>query len=355
MKILLYSFFLCFTCHAPFKSLTHIMHSYWHHSDEDSVFKPEKNRYHLYVAAACPWAHRCLMVRSLKGLEDCISVTIVHPTWRKTRPDDPNDMHNGWFFADPEGEPFRNTTGLGGPFPAHFEGCEPDPIHGFQFVRDIYEYAGDKSGTRSVPVLWDKKTDTIVSNESSEIIRMLNSEFNEFATKNVDLDLYAPEDRDVIDAVNEWVYPTINNGVYRCGFAKSQQAYDIAIDELTKSFDRIDEILQRQYYIAGDHLTEADIRLFATLLRFDEIYVVYFKTNTRSVASTPSILNYCRRIYQTPGIVETCNMEQIKFHYYTSHPALNKWSIIPRGANFEDLLKQEPERRAGNKKQKLSA
>lgn len=320
-------------------------------SEDGATFKPEAGRYHLYVAAACPWAHRTLMVRALKGLEDAITVTVVHPTWKETHPNDPNDEHNGWVFADPNGEPFRNTIGLGGPFPAKFSGCDADPIHDFKFVRDIYEYAGDTAGTRSVPILWDKKNDTIVNNESSEIIRMLNSEFNEFA-KHPDLDLYTEEDRAAIDGVNEWVYPTINNGVYRAGFAKSQQAYEIAIDELTKSFDRIDEILQKQKFIAGNHLTEADIRLFPTLLRFDEIYVVYFKCNTRSVATTPAILDYCRRIYNTPGIAETCNMEQIKFHYYTSHPALNKWSIIPRGPDFESLLKEEPES-SGNKKRKL--
>jgi len=304
------------------------------------VFKPEKDRYHLYVAAGCPWAHRTLMVRAIKGLEDVISVTIAHPTWRKTRPDDPNDHHNGWFFADPNEKPFHNTIGLGGPFPATFPGCEPDPSpHNFKFVRDIYEYAGDSTGTRSVPILWDKKLNTIVNNESSEVIRMFNSEFNEFSN-NPELDLYAVEDQAAIDAVNEWVYPTINNGVYRAGFAKSQQAYDIAIGELTESFDRIDSILQKQQFIAGDHLTEADIRLFSTLLRFDEVYIVYFKCNTRSVAWTPAILDYCRRIYQIPGIKETCDMEAIKFHYYTSHPSLNKWSIIPRGPGFESLLKE---------------
>ena len=151
------------------------------------------------------------MVRSLKGLEDAISVTVVHPTWRETRPDDPNDGHSGWFFADPNGKPFHNSIGLGGPFPAQFPGCEPDPIHDFKFVRDIYEYAGDETGTRSVPILWDKKKDTIVNNESSEIIRMFNSEFDEFA-KNPKLDLYPKDLRKSIDEVNDWIYPTLNNG-----------------------------------------------------------------------------------------------------------------------------------------------
>ena len=319
-------------------------------TEEGGTFPPEANRYHLYVAHACPWAHRTMMVRALKGLEDTISVTTVHPTWQRTRPDDPNDLHCGWIFGNPNGKPFTNSIEVGGPFPAYLSDTEPDPLMGAKFIRDVYGHAGDNVGTFSVPILWDKKLDTIVSNESSEIIRMLNSEFNEFA-KNPDLDLCAEADRTAIDSVNEWIYSTINNGVYRCGFAKTQEAYDEAIDALTKSFDRIDSILQKQRFIAGEHLTEADIRLFATLLRFDEVYTVYFKTNTRSVAASPAMLDYCRRIYQIPGIAETINMEQIKMHYYTSHPSLNRWSIIPRGVDFEALLKQPV--RADNKRKAM--
>jgi len=199
---------------------------------------------------------------------------------------------------------------------------------------------GDTDGKYTVPVLYDTIKNTIVSNESSEIIRMLNSEFNAFSTRP-ELDLYPAHLRDAIDKVNDWVYPTINNGVYRCGFAKSQKAYDQAIAELTESFDRIDSILQKQRYIAGNEFTEADIRLFVTLLRFDEVYVVYFKTNTRTVTySSDAILNYCREIYQMPGVAETCDMEQIKTHYYTSHPILNHYSIIPAGNNFIQQLEQ---------------
>lgn len=172
---------------------------------------------------------------------------------------------------------------------------------------------------------------------------MLNREFNEYA-KHPELDLYPPELKDAIDAVNEWVYPTINNGVYRCGFATTQDAYNKAIIELTDSFDRIDQILQKQRYIAGDVVTEADIRLFVTLLRFDEVYTVYFKTNTRSVATTSTLLNYCREMYQMPGVKETVNMEQIKAHYYCSHVELNTYSIIPRGPDFMKLL-EEPHHR----------
>lgn len=215
----------------------------------------------------------------------------------------------------------------------------PDPFWEAKTVRDIYEAVGDTNGKYSVPILYDKKLKTIVSNESSEIIRMLNSEFNQFA-KYPELDLYPQELRDLIDKTNDWVYPTINNGVYRCGFAKSQEAYDAAIVELTESFDRVDQLLQSQRYIAGDQFTEADVRLFVTLLRFDEVYVVYFKTNTRSVAHTPSILNYCREIYQMPGVAETVNMEQIKTHYFASHPTLNYYSIIPKGPDFVKLLEQ---------------
>jgi putative glutathione S-transferase len=219
------------------------------------------------------------------------------------------------------------------------EGLEPDPIFNARTIREFYERANDQNGKYTVPILWDKKLHTVVSNESSEIIRMLNSEFNDFA-KYPDLDLYPEDLRTNIDDANDWIYPTINNGVYRCGFAKSQEAYDIAIGELTESFDRIDQILQKQRYIVGNRFTEADVRLFVTLLRFDEVYAVYFKTNTRNVTHTPSILNYCREIYQMSGVADTVNMKQIKMHYYTSHPDLNRWSIIPRGNNFEERLKE---------------
>lgn len=292
---------------------------------------------HRFVAYACPWAHRTLMTRALKGLEDTISVTVVHPTWRKTKPDDVADKHTGWVFGNPIGEPFVNTIGLGGPFPPSYSGNDPDPVFNSFSVRDLYEKVGDTGGKYTVPILWDKKLSTIVSNESSEIIKMLNSEFNEFA-KCPDLDLNPPELTEKMSEVDDWIYPGLNNGVYRCGFATSQQAYDIAIADLTEAFDKVDSILKTQRFIAGDKPTLSDIRLFVTLLRFDEVYVVYFKTNTRTVTHTESILNYCREIYQMPGIGDTVNMEQIKAHYYTSHPTLNHYSIIPKGADFMKLL-----------------
>jgi putative glutathione S-transferase len=283
------------------------------------------------------------MTRAIKGLQDVIPVQVVHPIWQRTRPGAEGDTHRGWVFGNPDSDkPLKNSEGRGGPFPPAYPDNDPDALFGFKSVRDFYDEAGDTEGKYTVPILWDTKTNTIVSNESSEIIRMLNSEFNDFA-KNPDIDVYPKDDEELIDnihAVNEWIYPNINNGVYRCGFAKTQQAYDQAIDELTEAFDKVESILEKQRYIAGNKFTEADIRLFVTLVRFDEVYTVYFKTNTRSVANSPAILNYCREIYQMPGVKETVNMEQIKAHYYCSHPELNFYSVIPRGPNFIKLLEQ---------------
>ncbi len=282
------------------------------------------------------------MTRNLKGLKDVISMTAVHPVWQTTRPG--VDSHRGWVFGNPDTKgTLTNSDGRGGPFLSAYSGNDVEPMFGSRSVRDLYEYAGDEEGKYTVPILWDKKKNTIVSNESSEILRMLNTEFNAFSD-NVDLDLYPEDMRDVIDEVNGWIYDNLNNGVYRCGFAKTQEAYDKAIDDLTKAFDRVDLLLQEQRYIAGDKFTEADIRLFVTLVRFDEVYTVYFKCNTRSVANSPAILNYCREIYQMPGIKETVDMEQIKLHYYASHPELNHYSIIPKGSDFLGLLEEPHDR-----------
>lgn len=232
-------------------------------------------------------------------------------------------------------------------------GCEPNPLFNCYSVRDIYEKAGDTEGKYTVPILWDKQKETIVSNESSEIIQMLNKSFNDFAT-NPSLDLEPPELKDEMKSVDSWIYDTLNNGVYRCGFASTQKAYDTAITELTNSFDRIDRLLQKQRFIAGDKLTLSDIRLIPTLLRFDEVYAVYFKCNTRSVRYTPAVLDYCRELYQMIGVKDTTNMEQIKLHYYTSHPHLNKFSVVPRGTDFLKLLEQPHSRDViASKKQKV--
>jgi len=316
-------------------------------SDEPGArFPQEAGRYHLYASYACPGSHRALIVRALKGLEDIVSVTIVHPTWRHTNIDDPTDKHRGWVFGDPFGKPFRNTTGRGGPFPAAYEGNEPDPIFGAFSVRELYEYAQDTSGKYTIPLLWDKKTNTIVNNESSDIAYMFNSCFNKFAA-DVDLDLYTEDDEDGLHKLNEvsqWLYPMMIHGVYRCGFAKTQEMYDNAINQLTAAFDMAEELLSKQRYLTGDTLTDADLRLFVTLLRFDEVYAFYFRANTRLVMLSPSLLNFCREIYQMKGVAETCHMDQIKAHFYGSHAEWNKYSVIPRGLGFIKLLEQPHDR-----------
>ena len=296
--------------------------------------------HHSYLSYACPGSHRALIVRTLKGLEDVISVTFVHPTWRLTNPRDEKDKHRGWVFGDPSGLPFQNTIGRGGPFPSSYANNRPDPIFGAYSIREIYEEANDTSGKYTIPLLWDTKLNTIVNNESSDISYMLNSCFNEFALYP-ELDLYTEYDDAAalkLEKVNEWISPLMIHGVYRCGFAKTQRAYDKAINELCRAFDQADELLSTQRYLTGNAVTDADIRLFVTLLRFDEVYAFYFRANARLVMLTPNLLNFCRDIYQIPGVAETCDMEQIKAHFYGSHAEWNKYSVIPRGLGFMELL-----------------
>eukprot|EP00668_Euglena_longa_P038219 GGOE01049210.1.p1 GENE.GGOE01049210.1~~GGOE01049210.1.p1 ORF type:complete len:349 (-),score=106.64 GGOE01049210.1:176-1195(-) len=293
----------------------------------DQRFPPEANRYHLYVSLACPWANRCVATLYMKGLDHVVGLSVVHPTWQRTRPGNSADEHCGWAFRAPTDPPLSSSTGHGS---FGCEGCIPDPLNNAQFVRDLYELAGDTGGKYSVPVLWDSKERTIVNNESADIIRMLNSEFNHLA-RNPDLDLYPEPLRKDIDEINDWVYHGINNGVYRCGFATSQAAYDTAFKELFAALDRCEAILTKQRYLVGNQLTEADLRLFMTLIRFDEVYVVYFKTNRNFISQFPALSNYTRDIFQTPGVKPAINIQHIKTHYFTSHPKLNFYAIIPAG------------------------
>eukprot|EP00892_Ulva_mutabilis_P007233 jgi/Ulvmu1/4882/UM020_0168.1 len=292
-----------------------------------SEFEPEAGRYVLYVSYACPWANRCLATRNLKGLQDAIDVSIVHPTWQRTRPN--LDEHYGWAFAHPDDEPFSNPNGYG-KYPP--DGCIPDSTNGAKFVRDLYEIAGNDPGKYTVPILWDKNTNMIVNNESSEIIRIFNSQFNSVA-KNPSLDLYPEDLKDQIEDVNSWVYPCINNGVYRCGFATAQEPYETAFQELFAALDKVEGILGEQRYVAGNKLTEADIRLFMTLIRFDPVYVVYFKTNRQFIHQYPNMKNYVQELYNMEGIKESINMYHIKTHYFTSHAKLNYYGIVPLGCD----------------------
>ncbi|WP_169545653.1 glutathione S-transferase family protein [Sneathiella aquimaris] len=267
----------------------------------ESGFKAEADRYHLYISHACPWAHRTVIFRALKGLEKMISLSVVH--WYMAE--------NGWTFKEAEG-------------------VVQDPIHRAEFLHQVYTAADPKySGRVTVPILWDKKLNTIVSNESSEIIRMFNSAFDQVGALEGD---YYPEDlRSEIDAINERIYETLNNGVYRSGFATTQEAYDEAVVPLFETLDWVEEKLSRQRYLTGDRLTEADWRLFTTLVRFDPVYVGHFKCNLKRIADYPNLSNYLRDLYQRPNIAQTVHMDHIKKHYYESHDTINPTRVVPMG------------------------
>lgn len=264
-------------------------------------FKAEPGRYHLYVSLACPWAHRTLIFRKLKKLENAISLSVVDPLMGE----------EGWTFSD-------------------YPGAIPDAVNGKKRLYEVYLLAKpDFSGRVTVPVLWDKARKTIVNNESSEIIRMLNSAFDAFTDARED---YYPEDlRAEIDRLNKFVYPNINNGVYRTGFATTQAAYEEAFRDLFNALDEIDKILSARRYLAGARITEADWRLFTTLIRFDPVYVGHFKCNLRRIADYPNLANYLRELYQWPGVSETVSFDHIKRHYYMSHPQINPTRIVPVG------------------------
>lgn len=264
-------------------------------------FKAASGRYHLYVSLACPWAHRTLIFRKLKRLEDVVSISIVDHYMGK----------DGWTFLERDG-----ATG--------------DDLYGSEFLHQIYSRADPHyTGRVTVPVLWDRSEETIVSNESPEIIRMLNSAFDEWG--DAALDFYPGPLRDEIDVVNALVYPAINNGVYRAGFATSQQAYEEAFGELFAALDELEARLGRSRFLVGNRVTEADWRLFTTLARFDAVYVGHFKCNRRRIADYPNLSNYFRDLYQVPGVAETVNLHHIKSHYYGSHASINPTRIVPVG------------------------
>ncbi|OQR95650.1 glutathione S-transferase [Thraustotheca clavata] len=267
-------------------------------------FPAEKGRYHLYISWACPWAHRTAIVRKLKGLESVIGLSVVSYLMTK----------EGWHFSTPEETP----------------GATIDEVNGAKFIREIYFKAEPEfSGRFTVPVLWDKKNNTIVNNESSEIIRMLNSEFNAFSTKP-QLDLYPQTLRKEIDEINEWIYDGINNGVYKSGFATKQDVYETNVTKLFAALDRVEAHLDGKSWLIGEKFTEADVRLFTTILRFDPVYHTHFKCNLKTISHDyPNLLKHARRIYQIEGIVDTINMTHIKGHYYESHLHINPFGIVP--------------------------
>lgn len=267
----------------------------------EAGFKAEPGRYHLYVSLACPWAHRTLILRKLKGLEPIVSLSVVH--WYMGK--------EGWTFDE-------------GP------GVIPDSVNGATRLHQIYTKAKpDYSGRVTVPVLWDKLRGTIVSNESAEIIRMFNSAFDRITGSS--LDFYPKHLRAAIETVNEAIYHRVNNGVYKAGFATTQEAYEEAFDALFATLDDLEQRLSRQRYLLGDRLTEADWRLFTTLLRFDPVYHGHFKCNLRRLVDYPNLWGYTRELYQVPGVAETVNLHHIKHHYYESHAKVNPAGIVPKG------------------------
>ena len=278
--------------------------------DADARFPAEAGRYHLYVSYACPWAHRTLLVRALKGLQEAISVDVV----------DPYRGEGGWQFTPEKA------------------GCTADSIADSEYLRERYQQADDDVTCRvTVPVLWDKKEGTIVNNESAEIVRMLDTEMNSVATR--DVDLYPEGYQDEVDRIIDEIYDPINNGVYRAGFAKSQDAYDQAVEELFEALDHWDDVLADQRYLAGDRLTEADICMFTTLVRFDEVYHTHFMCNKQFIHQYDNLWPYLRDLYQTPGVADTVEMDHIKEHYYTTHPDVTPTRIIAAGPDpeFESL------------------
>ncbi|WP_414827590.1 glutathione S-transferase family protein [Alteromonas sp. H39] len=280
-------------------------------TETGAEFPPQSGRYHLYVSLACPWAHRALIFRKLKALESHISVSVVCPDM----------LGEGWTFED-------------------YPGATGDTLYNKDFLREIYLMDTPDVTTRvTVPVLWDKQKKCIVSNESSEIIRMFNSAFNDI-TDNHD-DYYPKSLRTEIDTVNEMVYHDINNGVYKSGFATTQDAYEEAVYTLFKALDTVEERLKQQRYLVGDTLTEADWRLFTTLIRFDPVYHGHFKCNIRQIADYPAMFAYMKSLYQHPGIAETVNFDHIKRHYYYSHTMINPTQVVPVGPSQDLSAKVE--------------
>ena len=276
--------------------------------ETDSLFPAEKGRYHLYISLACPWAHRALIFRALKKLEDYIGLSVVHP----------HMLENGWEFK----------TGM--------DGATGDTLYGLRYLHELYCKADNQyTGRVTVPVLWDKKTQTIISNESAEIIRQLNQAFNHLTGDKQDF--YPQNLATEIDEMNDKIYNTVNNGVYKCGFATTQEAYEQAFYELFTTLEYLDFHLAHQQFLVGEQLTEADWRLFTTLIRFDAVYFGHFKTNQQRISDFRYLQPYLQKLYLHPGIKETVNMTHIKQHYYYSHKTINPTQIVPVGPRLDFL------------------
>ena len=271
-------------------------------SSDDAAYTPDSERYHLYVSYACPWATRALIYRKLKSLEDHISVDVVHPDL----------LEEGWAFDD------------------SYPGATKESLYGYKFLRQLYQKSDPNVTTSvTVPVLWDKQTETIVNNESSQVIRIFNSAFNELTGNNEN---YYPDHlQEEIDKLNDWIYNSVNNGVYKCGFAKTQESYDEAVTALFEALDELDQRLAKSKYLIEDILTEADLRLIPTLLRFDVAYVTHFKCNIKRIIDYKHLSRYVNDLMTIPAIKDSTKFDHIKRHYYFSHKEINPYRIVPAG------------------------
>ena len=295
----------------------------WVEADPDAKFPAEAGRYHLYVSYACPWAHRTLVTRALRGLDDTISVDVV----------DPYRDEDGWQFT-----PTR-------------EGATADSQNDFDYLRETYVAADpDFTGRVTVPVLWDKEKETVVNNESEEIMRMLDTAFAEFGN---DVTLYPEGYRGKIDETIDGIYDPINNGVYRAGFADTQEAYERAVGDLFDALDHWEAVLGNQRYLCGDVLTEADVAMFTTLVRFDDVYHTHFKCNVRKIAEYPNLWNYLKELYQLPGVADTVWMDHITEHYYETHTDVNPKGIVAVGPNHDFDAEHDRDRLAGGPPEEL--
>ncbi|WP_275673100.1 glutathione S-transferase family protein [Halobaculum magnesiiphilum] len=288
---------------------------------DNPEFPAEPDRYHVYICRACPWAHRVAMTRALKGLDDVISLSLTQP----------ERYDEGWEFSEEQ----------------------PDPLYGADYLREIYTRADDEyTGRVTVPVLWDKQRETVVNNESEEIMRMLDTAFDDLGNG---VDLYPEGSREAVDDLIDDIYPRINNGVYRAGFASTQAAYDEAVDELFAALDEYDDLLADRRYLAGDRLTEADVAMFATLIRFDHVYHTHFRCNRRGIHEYDTLWEYTKDIYQTPGIERTVNVDHITRHYYKSHESLNPKRIVPTGPDIDFAESHDRDRLDGGPPAELAA
>lgn len=289
---------------GDFKRAESVLRS-WVRADGSTPHRPEAGRYHLYVSLACPWAHRTLILRRLKGLEQVVGVSVVDPLMGEM----------GWSFGEP---PEAVPQGMAPP----------------QYLHQLYQqHDAHYTGRATVPLLWDLKANRAVSNESAEIIVMLDQEFQDLAQDKTEY--YPVELREEIDRINAWVYEAVNNGVYRTGFAGTQGAYEAAFKELFVALDELEKLLGERRYLAGDRVTLADWRLFTTLLRFDPVYYVHFKCNLKRIGDYPNLWGYLKELYQWPGVKETCDLGHIKTHYYGSHKSLNPLGIVPIGPEYD--------------------